>query len=91
MSHADWVWGAKRKEILKCKTGVLEKNNTNRKEDLKVEVYYLRTKKMLLIMLPLKVQWSIQVATSIRQLRKCRPGIWDIKAKDAGVIHRRGG
>ena len=45
MSHADWVWGAKRKEILKFKTGVLEKNNTNRTEDLKVEVYYLRTKK----------------------------------------------
>ena len=51
MNHADWVWGAKRKEILKFKTGVLEKNNTNRKEDLKVEVYYLRRKKMLLIML----------------------------------------
>ena len=45
MSHADWVWGAKRKEILKFKTGVLEKNNTNRKEHLKVEVYYLRMKK----------------------------------------------
>lgn len=45
MSHADWVWGAKIKEILKFKTGVLEKNNTNRKEDLKVEVYYLRMKK----------------------------------------------
>ena len=42
-------------------------------------------------MLRLKVQWSIQVATSSRQLRKCRPGIWDIKAKDAEVIHRRGG
>lgn len=54
MSHADWVWGAKIKEILKFKTGVLEKNNTNRKEDLKVEVYYLRMKKMLLIMLQLR-------------------------------------
>lgn len=91
MSHADWAWGAKRKEILKFKTGVLEKNNTNRKEDLKVEVYYLRMKKMRLIMLRLKVQCSIKVPTSSRQLRKCRPAIWDIKAKDAGVIHRRGG
>lgn len=37
-------------------------------------------------MLQLRVQWNIQVATSSRQMRKCRPGIWDIKAKDTERI-----
>ena len=64
MSHADWVWGAKRKEILKFKTGVLEKNNTNRKEDLKVEVYYLRTKFFKQIFPPLLFVISVAFVNS---------------------------
>lgn len=51
MSHEDWVWGAKRKVILKFNTGGLEKNSTNRKGDLKLGVCYLGMRKMLLYML----------------------------------------
>lgn len=48
--------GAKRKAILKFKTGVLEKNGTDRKGDLKMEACYFGIRKMLLALLRLRGQ-----------------------------------
>lgn len=83
--------GSQNKRNLKIQDWCLRENNTNRKEDLKVEVYYLRMKKMLLIMLQIRGTMEYPGSNIQQADEQCRPGIWDIKAKDTGVIPRRGG